>query len=78
MKYNDDCNTRENSRNSKIKTMAETMAMDEKNYLLNNDILFNNENEDEELEEEEIEGGGINKMDNNFINKKRKNQSNGK
>lgn len=78
MKYNDDCNTRENSRNSKIKTIAETMAMDEKNYLLNNDILFNNENEDEELEEEEIEGGGINKMDNNFINKKRKNQSNGK
>ena len=78
MKYNDDCNTRENSRNSKIKRMAETMAMDKKNYLLNNEILFNDEIEDEEIEEEEIEGGSINKMDNKFINKKRKNQSNGK
>ena len=58
--------------------MAETMAMDKKNYLLNNEILFNDEIEEEEIEEEEIEGGSINKMDNKFINKKRKNQSNGK
>jgi len=76
MKYNDDCNTRENSRNSKIKRIAETMAMDEKNYLLNNEIFSNNE--DEEIEEEEIEGEGINKMNKNFINKKRKNRGNDK
>lgn len=77
MKYNDDCNTRENSRNSKIKEMAETMAKDENNYSLNNKIFFYNEDEEEELEGEEIERG-INRKDNNLINRKRKNPRNDK